>query len=198
MARGRILTSNVVIGAVPSNPGWMNVGISGASRCLAVATTKTVKVVLFTANKDRMIGFLVSRFPFLRLSCPGGYTRTAGFIAVQPLFNAYMTKRDLVMRISDETGLAQVQVAQALEKAFDAIIASLSRGEGVEIRNFGVFEVRHRRPRVGRKPTDPSKLYQIPARAVVKFKPGKEMKEIVMKQATRLDATPSSVPAAPQ
>lgn len=106
-----------------------------------------------------------------------------------------MTKRDLVMRISDETGLAQVQVAHALEKAFDAIIASLSRGEGVEIRNFGVFEVRHRRPRVGRKPTDPSKLYQIPARAVVKFKPGKEMKEIVMKQASPAHTAQTSAPA---
>jgi DNA-binding protein HU-beta/integration host factor subunit alpha len=95
------------------------------------------------------------------------------------------------MRISDETGLAQVQVANALEKAFDAIISSLSRGEGVEIRNFGVFEVRHRKPRIGRKPTDPSKLYQIPARAVVKFKPGKEMKEIVMKQV------PTTQPSAP-
>ena len=108
---------------------------------------------------------------------------------------ADMTKRDLVMRISDETGLAQVQVAHALEKAFDAIIASLSRGEGVEIRNFGVFEVRHRRPRVGRKPTDPSKLYQIPARAVVKFKPGKEMKEIVMKQASPAHTAQTSAPA---
>ena len=125
-------------------------------------------------------GARLSRFPFLRSPLSGEYTRAAGFHNGTTSIYAYMTKRDLVMRISDETGLGQVQVAQALEKAFDAIIASLSRGEGVEIRNFGVFEVRHRRPRVGRKPTDPSKLYQIPARAVVKFKPGKEMKEIVM------------------
>jgi nucleoid DNA-binding protein len=133
---------------------------------------------------------------FLALCSPQSYTGPAGSKQFNPIY-AYMTKRDLVMRISDETGLAQVQVANALEKAFDAIIASLSRGEGVEIRNFGVFEVRHRRPRVGRKPTDPSKLYQIPARAVVKFKPGKEMKEIVMKQATQLQAAQSSAPAAP-
>jgi DNA-binding protein HU-beta/integration host factor subunit alpha len=92
-----------------------------------------------------------------------------------------MTKRDLVARISEETGLVQGQVSDVVQKTFDGIIASLSRGEGVELRNFGVFEVRHRKPRVGRNPSDPSKEFPIPARAVVKFKPGKEMKEIVMK-----------------
>ena len=94
-----------------------------------------------------------------------------------------MTKRDLVARISDETGLVQGQVSDVVQKTFDGIIESLSRGEGVELRNFGVFEVRHRKPRVGRNPSDPSKEFPIPARAVVKFKPGKEMKEIVMKLA---------------
>ena len=92
-----------------------------------------------------------------------------------------MTKRDLVARISDQTGLSQVQVAQVVEKTFESITESLSRGEGIELRNFGVFEVRHRKPRIGRNPSDPTKQYPSPARAVVKFKPGKEMKEIVMK-----------------
>jgi nucleoid DNA-binding protein len=95
-----------------------------------------------------------------------------------------MTKRDLVARISDQTGLTQVDVAKVVEKTFDNITESLSRGEGIELRNFGVFEVRRRKPRVGRNPSDPSKQYPIPARAVVKFKPGKEMKEIVMKLAS--------------
>jgi DNA-binding protein HU-beta/integration host factor subunit alpha len=107
-----------------------------------------------------------------------------------------MTKRDLVARISDETGLAQVQVAKVVEKTFDNITASLSRGEGVELRNFGVFEVRHRKPRIGRNPGDPTKQYPIPARTVVKFKPGKEMKEIVMKLggANRAANAPSAPP----
>jgi nucleoid DNA-binding protein len=95
-----------------------------------------------------------------------------------------MTKRDLVARISDQTGLTQVDVAKVVEKTFDNITETLSRGEGIELRNFGVFEVRRRKPRVGRNPSDPSKQYPIPARAVVKFKPGKEMKEIVMKLAS--------------
>jgi nucleoid DNA-binding protein len=94
-----------------------------------------------------------------------------------------MTKRDLVERISEKTGMVQGQVADVVQKTFDGIVESLSRGEGVELRNFGVFEVRFRKPRIGRNPSDPSKQYPIPARAVVKFKAGKEMKEIVMKLA---------------
>jgi nucleoid DNA-binding protein len=100
-----------------------------------------------------------------------------------------MTKRDLVARISDQTGLTQVDVAKVVEKTFDNITETLSRGEGIELRNFGVFEVRRRKPRVGRNPSDPSKQYPIPARAVVKFKPGKEMKEIVMKLASESAGT---------
>jgi nucleoid DNA-binding protein len=96
-----------------------------------------------------------------------------------------MTKRDLVERISEKTGMVQGQVADVVQKTFDGIVDSLSRGEGVELRNFGVFEVRFRKPRIGRNPSDPSKQYPIPARAVVKFKAGKEMKEIVMKLAPK-------------
>jgi nucleoid DNA-binding protein len=92
-----------------------------------------------------------------------------------------MTKRDLVAHISDETGLPQVQVAKVVEKTLDGITGALSRGEGIELRNFGVFEVRHRKPRMGRNPAAPDKRYPIPARAVVRFKPGKEMKEIVLR-----------------
>ena len=111
-----------------------------------------------------------------------------------------MTKRDLVARISEKTGLVQGQVSDVVQKTFDGIIESLSRGEGVELRNFGVFEVRHRKPRVGRNPSDPTKEFPIPARAVVKFKPGKEMKEIVMKlgpTSTGATVRPSTSPSAP-
>ena len=111
-----------------------------------------------------------------------------------------MTKRDLVARISEETGLVQGQVSAVVQKTFDGIVESLSRGEGVELRNFGVFEVRQRKPRIGRNPSDPTKEFAIPARAVVKFKPGKEMKEIVMKLAGKSDAAsaPRTSPPTPQ
>ncbi|MCS7049826.1 MAG: integration host factor subunit beta [Verrucomicrobiae bacterium] len=104
-----------------------------------------------------------------------------------------MTKRDLVVRISNETNLIQQDVLMVVQKTLDYITEALVRGETVELRNFGVFEVKLRRPRIGRNPNAPDKDVQIPARAVVKFKPGKEMREQVLKLTERLQsgATPS-------
>lgn len=92
-----------------------------------------------------------------------------------------MTKRDLVVRISQETGLIQQKVLEVVQKTLDYISEALAKGETVELRNFGVFEVKVRKPRIGRNPNQPEKDVRIPPRAVVKFKPGKEMREEVLK-----------------
>ncbi|MCA1810225.1 MAG: HU family DNA-binding protein [Kiritimatiellia bacterium] len=92
-----------------------------------------------------------------------------------------MTKRDLVIRISQETGLIQQDVFNVLQKTLDHIIESLARDENVEFRNFGVFEVRVRKSRIGRNPNKPSHVVTIPTRKVVKFKMGRIMKAKVMK-----------------
>ena len=92
-----------------------------------------------------------------------------------------MTKRDLVIRISNETGLVQQQVLDVVQKTLDYIAGALAQGEKIELRNFGVFEVKVRKARVGRNPNAPEKDVPIPQRAVVKFKPGKEMRESVLK-----------------
>lgn len=92
-----------------------------------------------------------------------------------------MTKRDLVIRISNETGLVQQQVLDVVQKTLDYISESLAKGRKVELRNFGVFEVKVRKARVGRNPNAPETDVPIPERAVVKFKPGKEMREEVIK-----------------
>jgi nucleoid DNA-binding protein len=92
-----------------------------------------------------------------------------------------MTKRDLVIRISEETGLVQQQVLDVVQKILDHICEALADGTTVELRNFGVFEVKVRKPRVGRNPNRPETDVPIPRRAVVKFKPGKEMREAVLK-----------------
>ena len=86
-----------------------------------------------------------------------------------------MTKRDLVVRISNETGLIQQDVMAVLQKSLDYITESLAQGETVEFRNFGVFEVRTRKQRIGRNPGRPAEVVTIPERKVVKFKPGKIM-----------------------
>ena len=92
-----------------------------------------------------------------------------------------MTKRDLVVRIARETGLIQQDVFAVLQKTLDYIIESLAKGESVEFRNFGVFEVRVRKSRVGRNPNKPANVVTIPTRKVVKFKMGRIMKANVMK-----------------
>jgi nucleoid DNA-binding protein len=95
--------------------------------------------------------------------------------------NNLMTKRDLVVLISEETGLVQQQVLDVIQRTLDHICDSLADGASVELRNFGVFEVKVRKARVGRNPNQPEKDVMIPKRAVVKFKPGKEMRESVLK-----------------
>ena len=92
-----------------------------------------------------------------------------------------MTKRDLVMRIAKETGLIQQDVFAVLQKTLDYIVESLAKGESVEFRNFGVFEVRIRKSRIGRNPNMPTHVVTIPTRKVVKFKMGRIMKALVMK-----------------
>jgi nucleoid DNA-binding protein len=101
-----------------------------------------------------------------------------------------MTKRDLVVRISEETGLIQQDVLDVVQKTLDYIGEAVARGEKVELRNFGVFEVKMRKARVGRNPNAPAADVRIPPRAVVKFKPGKEMREAVL----RLTPTEESQP----
>ncbi len=90
-----------------------------------------------------------------------------------------MTKRDLVVRIADETGLVQQDVYTVIQKTLDYIMENLAKGENVEFRNFGVFEVQERKARIGRNPNRPSQVVTIPPRKVVKFKAGKIMKQLV-------------------
>lgn len=105
-----------------------------------------------------------------------------------------LTKRDLVIRISEETGLVQQQVLDVVQKNLDYIAEALARRDKVELRNFGVFEVKIRKARVGRNPNAPEKDVPIPERAVVKFKPGKEMRADVFKLSP---AGPPQTPSPP-
>jgi len=92
-----------------------------------------------------------------------------------------LTKRDLVVRISNETGLVQQKVFDVVQRTLDHITDALAEGDAVELRNFGIMEVRLTRPRVGRNPNQPGSSFVIPARATVKFKAGKVMRQKVSK-----------------
>ena len=100
-----------------------------------------------------------------------------------------LTKRDLVVQISNKTHLPQAQVHDVVQLTLDAITEALARQEKVELRNFGVLEVRLTKPRVGRNPNKPESSFTIPARATVKFKPGKIMRVRVLKLSSAMKKT---------
>jgi nucleoid DNA-binding protein len=127
-----------------------------------------------------------------------------------------LTKRDLVVQITEEINkeqdrldregqaqqklarpgpgkkkaervpLAQQQVFDIVQRTLNSIAGALAKGQKVELRNFGIFEVRVRKARTGRNPNAPSTDVPIPARAVVKFKAGKEMRTEVLKLTAKV------------
>ncbi|MCF7791806.1 MAG: integration host factor subunit beta [Victivallales bacterium] len=94
-----------------------------------------------------------------------------------------MTKRDMVVEIAKETNITQQEVASVVQKTLDYLSEELIHGRTIELRNFGVFEVKVRKKRKGRNPNKPENEVIIPERAVVKFRPGKVLKEKVDKIA---------------
>ena len=93
-----------------------------------------------------------------------------------------MTKKEIVKAISDELGLTQLTTKEIVQKTFDSIIETLVTDRRIELRNFGVFEVRMRAARKARNPRTGGQV-EVPAKFVVTFKPGKEMEEMVRAKA---------------
>ncbi len=93
--------------------------------------------------------------------------------------SSQMTKRDLIIRISKETDVTQEKVQKIIQKSLDYITEALAKGEHIEFRGFGVFEIATRKSRIGRNPNQPDHVVHIPERKVVKFKPGKLMKDTI-------------------
>ena len=99
---------------------------------------------------------------------------------------ATITKRELVIKLSNETGLTQQQVFDVIQGTLDSITDALANGDSVVMRNFGAFQVKETKAKIGRNPKDPGRDVVIPPRAMVKFKPGKEMKEKVAQVLPKL------------
>ena len=89
-----------------------------------------------------------------------------------------MTKKEIVKTISEEIGLTQLKTKEIVQKTFDAIVDTLVEDKRIELRNFGVFEVKQRAARKARNPRTGEKVF-VPEKFVVTFKPGKEMEERV-------------------
>lgn len=94
-----------------------------------------------------------------------------------------ITKRELVNQISADlgSGFTQNEVLEVVQKAVEVITEALGKGDRVVIRNFGTFQVKEVKAKVGRNPKNPGKDVPIPARSVVKFKVGKTLKDTVAK-----------------
>lgn len=89
-----------------------------------------------------------------------------------------MTKKEIVLKIADEIDAKQINVKLIVQKTLDTIIDSLSKGETVELRNFGIFKVKSRKGRMGRNPRTGENI-PVPEKKVVTFKAGLVMKEKV-------------------
>ena len=121
------------------------------------------------------------------------------------LENCIVTKKEIVKTISDEIGLTQLKTKEIVQKTFDAIVdtlvedtrSNLSKGGNsalgrIELRNFGVFEVKRRAARKARNPRTGEKVF-VGEKFVVTFKPGKEMEERV-RNLESAPEPPSSLP----
>jgi len=114
-----------------------------------------------------------------------------------------VTKKEIVKTISEEIGLTQLKTKEIVQKTFDAIVETLVEEKRIELRNFGVFEVKKRAARKARNPRTGTKVF-VPEKYVVTFKPGKEMEERVRELERQAAegrgqdglATPQAPPAA--
>jgi nucleoid DNA-binding protein len=89
-----------------------------------------------------------------------------------------VTKKEIVKQISERIGLTQLKTKEIVQQTFDAIVETLLEVGRIELRNFGVFEVKQRKARKARNPRTGQRV-DVPPKNVVTFKPGKEMEERV-------------------
>lgn len=110
-----------------------------------------------------------------------------------------VTKKDIVRTIAEQIELPQLRTKELVQKTFDALIDALVREGRIELRNFGVFQIKKREARMARNPRTGERV-PVQAKSVVSFKPGKEMEARVRqldRAETPADPTDSSKPTVP-
>ncbi|MGC2322716.1 MAG: HU family DNA-binding protein [Terriglobales bacterium] len=88
-----------------------------------------------------------------------------------------MIKLDIINEVVTKTGITKTKAEQAVETVFDGMKQALARGDRIELRGFGVFNVRPRKTGIGRNPRTGAEV-NIPPGKAVRFKPGKELQSI--------------------
>jgi integration host factor subunit beta len=89
-----------------------------------------------------------------------------------------MTKAELIEDVTQATELSRKDSETMVETLFESIVHSLRNGEKIEIRGFGSFRIRQRKPRIGRNPKTGARV-EVPAKKIAYFKPSKELKDLV-------------------
>ena len=105
-----------------------------------------------------------------------------------------MTKKDIVRTIAEQIELPQLRTKELVQKTFDALIDALVREGRIELRNFGVFQIKKREARMARNPRTGERV-PVQAKSVVTFKPGKEM-EARVRQLDQVEAAQPGEPSA--
>jgi len=108
-----------------------------------------------------------------------------------------MTKADLIDEISRLAELTRKDSEVVVETIFDSIVRSLRAGDKIEIRGFGSFRTRQRKPRIGRNPKTGDRV-EVPAKKIPFFKPSKELKDLVNGDASAAEHAPPAAPPAAQ
>lgn len=98
-----------------------------------------------------------------------------------------MTKADLIEQISQIAELTRKDSEVVVETIFESIVHALRSGDKIEIRGFGSFRTRQRRPRVGRNPKTGARV-EVPAKKIPYFKPSKELKDLINHAAAEMAA----------
>ena len=106
-----------------------------------------------------------------------------------------VTKRELVQRIAEKTGIQQISAKEVIQGFLDEIIIELARGNRLEFRDFGVFEPKEKAKRVARNPRTGERV-EVPAKTTVKFKVGRLMKKRIQKNAEEEAPVAAPEPAA--
>jgi integration host factor subunit beta len=106
-----------------------------------------------------------------------------------------MTKADLIDEVSRLAELTRKDSEVIVETIFDSVVRSLRAGDKIEIRGFGSFRTRQRKPRVGRNPKTGERV-EVPAKKIPFFKPSKELKDLVNETTPAAAAPTPSAPAA--
>ena len=107
-----------------------------------------------------------------------------------------MTKADLIQEVSRLTELTRKDSEVIVETIFDSVVRSLRVGDKIEIRGFGSFRTRQRKPRVGRNPKTGERV-EVPAKKIPFFKPSQELKDLVNGQPATPTAGAPAVPTPP-